>query len=88
MPLRLVFLTDKGSEYQIIFKSGDDLRQDQLIIQIITLMDQLWKKENLDLKLKPYAVLATRWVPPRPWMSPHIQPNSTTDCLVHGGLIS
>jgi len=44
---------------KVIFKTGDDLRQDQLIIQLITLMDKLLKKENLDLKLTPYHVLAT-----------------------------
>lgn len=42
-----------------MFKHGDDLRQDQLVIQIITLMDNLMRKENLDLKLTPYKVLAT-----------------------------
>ena len=30
------------------------------MIQIIALIDQLWKKENLDLKLTPYRVLATK----------------------------
>lgn len=59
MPLRLTFSTLKGSEYPVIFKSGDDLRQDQLVIQIITLMDKLLRKENLDLKLSPYRVLST-----------------------------
>jgi phosphatidylinositol 3-kinase len=39
---------------------GDDLRQDQLVIQIIMLMDNLLRKENLDLELTPYKVLATR----------------------------
>jgi len=43
---------------QIILKTGDDLRQDQIVIQLISLMDQLLKKENLDLKLIPYKVLA------------------------------
>lgn len=42
-----------------IFKHGDDLRQDQLILQMITLMDKLLRRENLDLKLTPYKVLAT-----------------------------
>ena len=42
-----------------IFKHGDDLRQDQLILQIITLMDRILQQENLDLKLTPYRVLAT-----------------------------
>ncbi|KAI8329836.1 kinase-like domain-containing protein [Chlamydoabsidia padenii] len=58
-PLRLTFTCDDDTEYPIIFKSGDDLRQDQLVIQIITLMDKLLRKENLDLKLTPYKVLAT-----------------------------
>ena len=47
------------SKYPIIFKTGDDLRQDQLVIQIITLIDSLLQKENLDLKLTPYRILAT-----------------------------
>ncbi|CAG8484201.1 3624_t:CDS:2 [Diversispora eburnea] len=58
-PLRLTFSVVDGSEYPVIFKAGDDLKQDQLVIQIITLMDKLLRKENLDLKLTPYKVLAT-----------------------------
>jgi hypothetical protein len=30
-----------------------------IIVQIITLMDQLLRRENLDLRLTPYRVLAT-----------------------------
>jgi len=45
--------------FSIIFKTGDDLRQDQLVIQIISLMDRLLLRENLDLKLTPYRILAT-----------------------------
>ncbi|XP_046966476.1 phosphatidylinositol 3-kinase catalytic subunit type 3 [Vanessa cardui] len=59
MPCKLTFLTTEGSEYEAIFKHGDDLRQDQLILQMITLMDKLLRRENLDLKLTPYKVLAT-----------------------------
>lgn len=51
--------TPSPSKYSIIFKTGDDLRQDQLVIQIITLIDSLLLKENLDLKLTPYRILAT-----------------------------
>ena len=43
---------------QVMFKLGDDLRQDQLILQLIMLMDRLLRRENLDLKLTPYNVLA------------------------------
>uniref|UniRef100_A0A0P4VWE6 phosphatidylinositol 3-kinase n=1 Tax=Scylla olivacea TaxID=85551 RepID=A0A0P4VWE6_SCYOL len=58
-PCRLTFKAAMGGEYVAIFKHGDDLRQDQLIIQIITLMDRLLRRENLDLRLTPYKVLAT-----------------------------
>ncbi|KAI7330599.1 putative phosphoinositide 3-kinase [Hortaea werneckii] len=50
--------TDEG-KYPLIFKTGDDLRQDQLVIQIIALMDRLLLNENLDLRLTPYRILAT-----------------------------
>lgn len=59
MPAKLIFRTTDGAEYPVIFKHGDDLRQDQLILQIISLMDKLLRKENLDLKLTPYKVLAS-----------------------------
>ncbi|KAI4104057.1 MAG: hypothetical protein L6R37_003463 [Teloschistes peruensis] len=58
-PLLINFKTSEGKKYPIIFKTGDDLRQDQLVIQIISLMDRLLRKENLDLKLTPYRILAT-----------------------------
>ena len=58
-PLLIHFRTTSGSKYPVLFKTGDDLRQDQLVIQIISLMDRLLRKENLDLKLSPYRILAT-----------------------------
>ncbi|KAK5018073.1 Phosphatidylinositol (PI) 3-kinase [Cryomyces antarcticus] len=59
LPLLVNFKTTDGQKYPVIFKTGDDLRQDQLVIQIITLMDRLLLKENLDLRLSPYKILAT-----------------------------
>lgn len=58
-PLLINFRVSDGRKYPVIFKVGDDLRQDQLVIQIITLMDRLLQKENLDLKLTPYRIIAT-----------------------------
>nr|QFR39795.1 phosphatidylinositol 3-kinase catalytic subunit [Azumapecten farreri] len=59
MPCKLTFKTMDGPDYVAIFKHGDDLRQDQLVLQMISLMDKLLRRENLDLKLLPYKVLAT-----------------------------
>ena len=58
-PLKITWKTADGSKYHSMFKVGDDLRQDQLVIQTIMLMDRLLKNENLDLKLTPYHILAT-----------------------------
>lgn len=58
-PLKISFQTSSGGEYSLMFKVGDDLTQDQLVVQIIKLMDQLLKNENVDLKLTPYNILAT-----------------------------
>ncbi|KAJ7031542.1 atypical/PIKK/PI3K protein kinase [Mycena alexandri] len=52
-PLLLYFQCSDGSTFPVIFKDGDDMRQDQLVIQLFTLMDRLLRKENLDLKLSP-----------------------------------
>ena len=47
------------SSYKVIVKTGDDLRQDQLVIMIIKLMDGLLKRASLDLCLTPYSIIAT-----------------------------
>lgn len=61
MPL---WLTLKNSEnggelIPIIFKTGDDLRQDILSLQLIRVMDMIWLENGLDLRMKPYQVIAT-----------------------------
>merc|ERR1719188_1202099 len=43
---------------KIMVKEGDDLRQDQLILQLIILMDSILKKYGLDLQLTTYQVIA------------------------------
>ncbi|SSD58293.1 related to Phosphatidylinositol 3-kinase VPS34 [Saccharomycodes ludwigii] len=63
-PLKITFKTKPDNNiinqtYSLMFKVGDDLRQDQLVVQIITLMDVLLKSENVDLKLTPYKIVTT-----------------------------
>ena len=85
-PLLLYFQCSDGSEFPVIFKDGDDMRQDQLVIQLFTLMDRLLRKENLDLKLSPYHVLATG---PLQGMVQFI-PNKTIATIVseHGNILN
>ena len=61
VPLWLVFenADEYAAEIAIMFKAGDDLRQDMLTLQMIAVMDRLWLDSKLDLHLKPYSVLAT-----------------------------
>ncbi len=62
-PLAIPFVVDGSGEadrvYKVIFKRGDDLRQDALIMQLIRFMDQVLKKNGLDLCLTPYNIVAT-----------------------------
>nr|XP_058160441.1 phosphatidylinositol 4,5-bisphosphate 3-kinase catalytic subunit delta isoform isoform X2 [Dasypus novemcinctus] len=61
-PLWIVYSSEEaGSEgtVGIMFKNGDDLRQDMLTLQMIQLMDVLWKQEGLDLRMTPYGCLST-----------------------------
>jgi len=51
--------SSSSSTYKVIVKTGDDLRQDQLVIMMIKLMDGLLKRGTLDLCLKPYSIIAT-----------------------------
>uniref|UniRef100_A0AAQ6AEU4 Phosphatidylinositol-4,5-bisphosphate 3-kinase n=1 Tax=Amphiprion ocellaris TaxID=80972 RepID=A0AAQ6AEU4_AMPOC len=60
-PLWLMYLNPslQGDMMGIIFKNGDDLRQDMLTLQMIQLMENLWKTEGLDLRMIPYGCLST-----------------------------
>lgn len=62
-PLRLVW-SNKNPKSDLhlpfcamIFKNGDDLRQDMLVLQVLEVMDNIWKAANIDCCLNPYAVL-------------------------------
>lgn len=60
-PLWLTFenADPKGERVTVMFKCGDDLRQDQLTLQILALMDALWKQEGLDLHMSAYKCIST-----------------------------
>lgn len=58
-PIMITFKESLGNKYRIIWKSGDDIRQDQLVLQILNLMNKLLLKDGLDLKLTAYQALAT-----------------------------
>jgi phosphatidylinositol-4,5-bisphosphate 3-kinase len=50
---------DSKEPIVFIFKSGDDLRQDIVTLQLLAVMDSLWLANDLNLKLSPYSVVAT-----------------------------
>mmetsp|Transcript_5448 Transcript_5448/g.13266 ORF Transcript_5448/g.13266 Transcript_5448/m.13266 type:complete len:1254 (-) Transcript_5448:126-3887(-) len=58
-PLLVTFRMKGGGVKRWIFKSGDDLRQDQLVMCLIELMDELFKSLKVDLCLTPYRILTT-----------------------------
>lgn len=56
---RQASLDERISKVKVMVKTGDDLRQDQLVIMMIQLMDRLLKRAALDLCLSPYSIIAT-----------------------------
>jgi len=60
-PLWLVFETadEIGKPVRVMFKSGDDLRQDMLTLQMFRIMDRLWKRMGMDFGMTPYMCLST-----------------------------
>lgn len=62
VPLKLVFNpTDSSCEkYYSIYKIGDDLRQDQIVLQLFSCMDKIWKANDFDFRLSLFNVVQTQ----------------------------
>ena len=54
-PLYLVFENlEEDGDVHVLFKTGDDLRQDLAVIKMMKIMQNLWAEAGLDLKLSLY----------------------------------
>jgi len=60
LPLWLEFenVEPNAQPLRVIFKVGDDVRQDILTLQMIRIMDKFWKNSGMDLRLQPYACVS------------------------------
>ncbi|MCO5561859.1 hypothetical protein L7F22_015484 [Adiantum nelumboides] len=62
LPLWLVFKNADRIVQQPIytmFKAGDDLRQDMLTLQLMKIMEKIWSKASLDLRMNVYGCVST-----------------------------
>lgn len=59
LPLKITFIGADRSLLPAIFKAGDDLQQDMLTIQLVRIMDKLWLREGLDLKMVTFNCVPT-----------------------------
>ncbi|XP_045492000.1 phosphatidylinositol 4-phosphate 3-kinase C2 domain-containing subunit alpha [Colias croceus] len=59
LPLKINFIGVDNAVVPAMFKVGDDLRQDALVLQVIKVMDSLWLKAGLDLRIVTFQALPT-----------------------------
>ncbi|MGH0138275.1 UNVERIFIED_CONTAM: hypothetical protein FKN15_047583 [Acipenser sinensis] len=59
LKITLVNADPLGEEINVMFKVGEDLRQDMLALQLIKIMDKLWVQEGLDLRIVNFKCIST-----------------------------
>ncbi|XP_074833511.1 phosphatidylinositol 4-phosphate 3-kinase C2 domain-containing subunit beta isoform X1 [Carettochelys insculpta] len=61
VPLKLSFqnVDALGENIRVIFKCGDDLRQDMLTLQMIRIMNKIWVQEGLDMRMVIFRCFST-----------------------------
>uniref|UniRef100_A0A7N8WJN4 Phosphatidylinositol 4-phosphate 3-kinase C2 domain-containing subunit alpha n=1 Tax=Mastacembelus armatus TaxID=205130 RepID=A0A7N8WJN4_9TELE len=59
LKLALVNADPMGEEINVMFKVGEDLRQDMLALQMIRIMDRIWLQEGLDLRIVNFKCIST-----------------------------
>jgi phosphatidylinositol 3-kinase len=62
-PIRVTCLPEEEEvnkqKFQFMFKYGDDLRQDNLVLQMFKMMDRFWAEEGLGIDMVTYDVMET-----------------------------
>nr|XP_009859078.1 phosphatidylinositol 4-phosphate 3-kinase C2 domain-containing subunit alpha-like [Ciona intestinalis] len=61
IPIKISFMNSckNGGEINIMYKVGDDIRQDALTMQLIRVMENMWLAEGLDLRIVTFDCLPT-----------------------------
>uniref|UniRef100_A0A672LE85 Phosphatidylinositol-4-phosphate 3-kinase catalytic subunit type 2 alpha n=1 Tax=Sinocyclocheilus grahami TaxID=75366 RepID=A0A672LE85_SINGR len=59
LKIALVNADPLGDEINVMFKVGEDLRQDMLALQMIRIMDRIWLQEGLDLRIVNFKCIST-----------------------------
>lgn len=60
-PLKLIFKNADqfGEDVHAMLKIGDDLRQDKMVMQLVGIINKIWLRDGIDLKMITYKCVAT-----------------------------